>query len=154
MLSFKEYILVEKAVISNAGRYGVSTPISVNARNINVAKVELSKSISKDVSMVNEMDLIDQLKELRGLYDIRTNNIYLMFSMDGIHELIMSEFNIRDSNAIHLTIFETRLAIGGYSASPIHRLNQYDTKDKNRWKKDIKKYVGTRYEWKGPFGWE
>ena len=98
MLSFKEYILIEKAYITDgSGRYDTARPISVNARNINVAKRELSKSVGKDVSAAYG-DVDESLRQLRGLYDIRNGNIYLMFSTDGIHLLILDEFNIPKNN--------------------------------------------------------
>lgn len=150
MLSFKEYILIEKAHIIGPPKYTSKTPISVNARNFNVARVELVKSVTADVSKVPTNDTDDALRELRGLYDIRNGNLYLMFGRDGIHMLILDAFNIPKNKAIHLYFVSTNMEITSYSDGVTDHWNDYSEKEIKKWQKDIKKWVGSRFTWIGP----
>lgn len=146
MQTFKEYLLIEKAEILSRG-LGPDMAISVNSRNINTAKIELIKLVQSNKKIsptISRDDINNEIKYLRGLYDIKSNIFYVWFSYEAVHNDIIKRLNLNNNNNIHLSFIgmrkETKASPEGALRGFI--INQHSIEEINNWKDVIIKFVG------------
>lgn len=67
-----------------------------NARNVNVARKEL-------INCINQSQEDDPGTNLyRGLYDKKSNKMWLWFALDGLHQSVVKMLSLNKNDIIHL----------------------------------------------------
>lgn len=139
MIGFKEYILIEKAEIMQAG--GPPFPVST-ARNVNIAKIELVKAI-EDANdgkyNTTHEDAFEELKRMRGIYNIKNGEVSVWYAFDALHNSVIAKKRLRDK-AIHLIIRKGE--ISAPIEGDIRTKMRVNPGTSEKWYNDIKKWGG------------
>lgn len=144
MLRFKQFLLEGKVKIVPSTRGMMPFPVSINARNVTSAKQEIADAVTDKISFVDpdNEDIKDNLKELRGVYNIKNGNMYTWFALDAAHETIQDFFKIKFADSVHLVLFTNVVIASSRRDGPIENLHKHKKEDIKKWKTDIVKYIG------------
>lgn len=146
MKTFKQFILIESAE-SMTMAPGNDIALSVNPRNINAAKIELSKKVKSDKSVsidINRDDLSVELKYLRGLYNIKSKKFWVWFAYESVHDNVIDKLKSDPNENIHLYFRgrhkKTKIGPAGVMRGAV--LNQHSVEEIKSWQIAIEKFVG------------
>lgn len=144
MKSFKQFILIESAETITMAP-GNDIALSVNPRNINAAKIELSKKVKSDngVSMgIDRDDLSIELKYLRGLYNIKSKKFWIWFAVESVHYNVIDKLKSDPDENIHLYFKKQKTKVGPAGVMRGTVMNQHSVKEIKSWQVAIQKFVG------------
>lgn len=144
MLTFREYLLIESAETMTMAP-GNDIALSVNPRNINVAKIELSKKVKSDKSIsinIDRDDVSNELKSLRGLYDIKSKKFWVWFAYESVHHNMIDKLKSDPDENIHLYFMKQRSKVGPSGVMRGATMNQHSVEEIKSWQVAIEKFVG------------
>lgn len=87
MKSFKQW-LFEKVIVVKSQMFKMTFPVSIGARNINVARAELDKMRHESKVLFDD--------EIRGVLDTKSNKFYIWYGEDTVHSDLQKIFKIND----------------------------------------------------------
>lgn len=124
---------------------GTNLPVSIDAKNITHARVELAKFQGK----AGQSKEGDTQSWFRGLYNIPKKNFIIWYAMDGLHDDMMNVFKLKRVIKIVYDV-----ALKGVTLN--FPSDQYTDKQLEIMRDKFRGFFGTHVNWKGdqPVSWE
>lgn len=143
MYRFKQFIN-EKVVMKKSQTFADvgKFPISVGAKNVNRAIIELAAKADK--SQVTS----DDDKEFRALFDLEKQIFYMWYAIDTWHMDVEKIFNVRKSIQVHFETTDKNVYVDVRDVK-YYLINELSTKEANEKLTYFKKFFWKNTKWGG-----